>query len=175
MPILYKLIIAENGKPRYSPLEFCHSCGSTDIIFDRHAKGKNSHQAKNGRWSCLDCDASVAAHSDGRPQGYLADQRVRTMRYNFHKAMNVLLDQKYEYDDICSYLQARLHIESDYLHSAWLTMGELVRAIEYMQERAKRPYKNRPYKVKLVRVSKQRKESYAAKQQRHKREGYYCA
>lgn len=151
MPILYNLITAHNGKPRYSRLEFCHTCGSRDIILNKTPEGRNSVRNKHGQWECIECGASVGAHSDGNPQGYMADPRIRKLRYDFHRVMTVLLDQQYSYDDICSYLQARINIDADHFHSAWLTAGELIVAINAMEERAKRPFKNRPFKTEIRR------------------------
>lgn len=175
MPILYNLIIAENGKPRYSRLEFCHACGSTDIILNKTPEGRNTFRCKHGQWQCINCGASVAAHSDGLPQGYMANADIRAHRYNFHKAMDVLLKQKYTYPEICTYLQARLSIEADHLHSAWLTKGELVLAINAMYERAKRPEKNRPYRVEIARKNSRENIDRRQKQIRHMKEGYYSA
>lgn len=149
MPIIYNLITASNGKPRYDNLTFCHTCGSQEIVYDRADVDPQRH--RNGLWKCTDCDACVAAHSDGRPLGYLAGSAVRGLRYAFHKSLKRLEDQRYTYDDICSYLQCRLHIESQHFHSAWLTAGELIMAIRVMDERAKRPHKNRPYNLAIKR------------------------
>lgn len=171
MPILYNLITAHNGKPRYSRLTFCHACGSESIVLNKTPEGRNGFRHKHGLWQCMDCNASVSAHSDGNPQGYMANMQVRKLRYDFHKIMEVLINQKYTYADICNYIQARLDIDADHLHSAWLTTGELVMAIRAMEDRAKRPYKNRPYKTELRLKANASKQALRNKNFRLQREG----
>lgn len=149
MPIIHNLVTATNGKPRYGDLTFCHICGSQEIIYDRADIDPKRH--RHGLWKCTNCNACVAAHSDGKPLGYMAGSEIRGLRYAFHKALRRLEVQQYSYDDICSYLQCRLHIDAEHFHSAWLTRGELVMAITVMEERAKRPHKNRPYRVTVRR------------------------
>lgn len=148
MPIISNLITLPNGMPRYEKPSFCHNCGSIEIVLNTKLDDDsdyNTDRIKYGVWHCYACDAKVAAHKDGRPQGYMAPRNIRALRYEFHKIMSKLRAQCYEYTEITSYLQARLNIPSDHLHSAWLTAGELRVAIKAMEERARRPRKNRPY------------------------------
>lgn len=154
MPIIYKLIQSGNAKPRYDKLTFCHHCGSTAVMYDPQGyvpKTPPKHPLNNrGLWSCMDCGANVRSHSDGYPQGFMAQGSIKALRYEFHKVMQALFYQSYTYDDICNYLQCRLEIHEDHMHAAWLTQGELIIAIGAMTERLNRPRKNTPRHKRLV-------------------------
>lgn len=169
MPILYKITTTDEGKPRYSTLDFCHSCKSRNIVLNKTPVGTNSFRIRYGQWQCLSCYATVAAHRDGKPQGYMAGTRIRKLRYEYHSIMARLLLQKYTYEDICSYIQVRLCIDdADHVHGAWLKAEELIAAIEVMTERYNRPKKNRPYNKERAYTSDERPK----RQVKHKRSFY---
>jgi len=170
MPIICNLITLENGKPRYDNPKFCHSCGSIEIVLFRN---NDDERNRHGVWCCYTCNARVGAHADGRPLGYMAHHDIRALRYKFHLSMDRLLHQGYTYDEICSYLQARLDIDADYLHSAWLTKGELSLSIATMDERAKRPKKNRPYNARQERERRKSDKDKLSTLQRKKSQGKF--
>lgn len=121
---------------RYQTLELpehCPFCGGAIIHTSNvHVYGK---VYGNGMiWKCEDCTASVGCHPDGSPLGILANDKMKQLKIQCHKAFDPLWKEgKMKRKEAYRRLAKRLNIKQEYCHFGFFNEEQLIYVLKILR------------------------------------------